>query len=416
MAKMSIRFQLLLVVTLSIILLTVINTYIGVDSSKEALIEQKLNALKSINSLKKGQIEEFFQKVEADLKTLAHSKNVEELVAEVNSLDEKLNLDPKGGVPIESEIFKKFIEDHEEFFKNYAKENRYYDLFIIDAEDGHIIYTVAKESDFGANLLHSSLKSSPLAEVFQKSIQRGGVAFVDMKPYAPSYDLPSIFASTVVEIDGEVQAVLAFQLNDRLINEISLFRKGYGQTQEDYLVGSDNLMRSDSFLNKEFSTENSFEKGLKVNSEAIRDVFAGKSSEKIIVDYNGNSVLSAYDSIELDGFKWAIVSEIDEAEVLESINRLRNSLIIDAVAVLVIILVIINIILARVLIKPLDSFKERVLEIAREYNLTIRLNSNYPKELSDMAKSFNTLLDSLTDLLSDTKEISLGNSSTSASV
>ncbi len=29
------------------------------------------------------------------------------------------------------------------------------------------------------------------------------------------------------------------------------FRKGYGSTQEDYLVGMDKLMRSDSFLDPE---------------------------------------------------------------------------------------------------------------------------------------------------------------------
>ena len=51
----------------------------------------------------------------------------------------------------------------------------------------------------------------------------------------------------------------------------------------------------------------------------VRLALSGKDGEKIITDYLGNPVLSKFSSVNIGkDFKWAIISEIDEAEIFRS--------------------------------------------------------------------------------------------------
>ena len=59
-----------------------------------------------------------------------------------------------------------------------------------------------------------------------------------------------------------------------------------------------------------------------MDTEASREALAGHTGEKIITDYNGNPVLSAYAPIRLWDVTWALIAEMDVAEAFESINKL----------------------------------------------------------------------------------------------
>jgi hypothetical protein len=72
----------------------------------------------------------------------------------------------------------------------------YYDLFLI-ALNGDVLYTVAKESDLGENLINGSLQRSPLGKCFQKAVNC--VAFEDFEPYAPSNNEPAAFVGAPVK-------------------------------------------------------------------------------------------------------------------------------------------------------------------------------------------------------------------------
>ncbi|KKL07113.1 hypothetical protein LCGC14_2589270, partial [marine sediment metagenome] len=48
-----------------------------------------------------------------------------------------------------------------------------------------------------------------------------------------------------------------------------------------------------------------------VDTEASREALGGRTDTRIIVDYNGNKVLSSYTPVELLGAKWALIPEID---------------------------------------------------------------------------------------------------------
>jgi len=212
----------------------------------------------------------------------------------------------------------------EDFFSKYIKEYEYHDLLII-RPDGEVLYSVAREADYGTNLITGAYAGSNLGKLVQRVIRSGTFGMADFAPYAPSNNEPAAFVAEPVRTGDGVDLVVALQLSIEAINAIMTERTGLGKTGETYLVGQDMLMRSDSFLDPvNRSIRASFkdpEKGA-VNTEASREALAGKSGEKIITDYNGNLVLSAYTPISVEDLRWALIAEMDVAEAFQTIDTL----------------------------------------------------------------------------------------------
>lgn len=219
---------------------------------------------------------------------------------------------------------------YHEYFKYYLESFSYYDIFLIDLS-GNVVYSVFKELDFATSLVDGPYRSSGLAKAFKEAKQLGKRAnpvFVDFAQYFPSYESPAGFIAAPVFMDDNLVGVIAFQFPIDALNKIMSDREGLGQTGETYLVGSDLLMRSDSYLDPEnHSVEASFrqpEKG-KVETQASKNAIKGTQGVEIIIDYNNNPVLSAYAPLGFEGFNWAIIAEIDEAEVLADVKNMQGS-------------------------------------------------------------------------------------------
>ena len=90
------------------------------------------------------------------------------------------------------------------------------------------------------------------------------------------------------------------------------------------MVGPDKRMRSDSYFDSlGHSVIASFAGPVEnngVDTEASREALSGKSGQKIITSYRGRSVLSVYSPLDILESQWAILAEIDEAEVKSPID------------------------------------------------------------------------------------------------
>ncbi|MDO8454965.1 MAG: methyl-accepting chemotaxis protein [Sulfurimonas sp.] len=415
MGKLSIKLQTIALISIALVILATIIGATSVFNSKSALLEMTGAKLESLRDVKKNQIETFFNRSVTDIKVLAHSEDVESLVKDLIHVHKELEVAGTDAYPVKNALAIEKTKGHEEFFQEYMKEYGYYDVFIICAKHGHVMYSAAKESDYGENLSSGTLKESGLAEVYKKALANNAPAFVDMRPYAPSKGEPAMFLAVPVTVDGEVKAVLAFQISDAAISKVMNFRVGYGATQEDFLTGSDNLMRSDSFLKKETHTvKASFANPAtgSVDTEATRAAFTGKTGIVMAKGFTGNQVLLSYTPIEIGkDFKWAITSRMDEAEVLIAPNEMRNSIIVESLIVLIVITLLAIFIINIRVVKPIENFKNTLLKISSSKNLTIQADENAPEELSHMAHGFNGLLASLKELIETAKQGSSENAS-----
>jgi methyl-accepting chemotaxis protein len=417
MKNISIKKQILALVVISLLCLSIMLTVSSVSKSKNALMTIKYQSLTSARDNKAQQISNFFSQRVIDIEVLAKNEQIVNLMDSLSELEEEITIDSEAPFPVSNPLVKSATDPYEKFFKEYVKGYGYYDVYLISSSTGQVIYTQAKKTDYGANLITGNLKDSGLGEVFHKVNKNNKSTFIDMRAYAPSANAPAMFLGTPVYIYGKKAAILVFQISNESINEIMKFRTGYGYSQEDYLIGQDKLMRSDSYLDpKNHSLKASFANPNtgNCNTEAVKNVFSGKTDTTIVTDYNGNSVLSSYKPIKIDqNLTWAIVSQIDEKEILITLNNIRDSLIINAIIILFIVILISFFLVSVSIVKPLNMFKNKILEISSNNDLTQRVDTNAPQEIMEIGNSFNSLMSSLQELITISKQSANENASIS---
>ena len=285
------------------------------------LREEAFNKLAAIREIKKNQIEQFFEERASNCRTLAANPFVWEAFKKLDAAFEAdggaTSGNFQGNTNQQYEAPDGYIAVHDELFdvfNGYMEEYELYDIFLMDKENGDTCFTVTKEADFGQR---ASEIDSSLRDVWRVAAQQGKVAISDTKPYAPSGDAPAQFIAAPITENGQVIGVVAIQISLDAVNAIMTERSGMGKTGETYLVGSDQLMRSDSFLDPvNHTVAASFKNPSKgsVNTEASKAAINGETGADVIIDYNGNPVLSCYAPIQLGDTTWAVLAEIDVAE------------------------------------------------------------------------------------------------------
>lgn len=415
MDRLSIKARILTLIGVSLFTVVFIISTLSITQISSELMQNSYNRLNNANEIKRNTLQSYFAQKRADLDILATTQAVNLLFNELDNVSEDLELSADAPFPVQNNEIQRATAALEKFFQNYKETYGYYDIFLIDVASGRVVYTAAKESDYGQNLKSGSLKDSGLAKVFHKAVQTNKASFVDMQNYAPSNNEPAMFLAKTVPMYGEFPVVVALQINDTSITEIMKYRKGYGDTQEDYLVGKDLLMRSDSYLHPDtHSLHASFANPQtgSVDTLATKEVFSGKSDTKIIQDYLGENVLSSYSLVNItDDLQWAILSEIDEGEILKVSNSIQNSIILWASIIFVVIIALTLFLTNASLIKPIHRFKEEMNAITKNNDLSQGIDTNLPLEISEIAVSFNTLLQQLRGLIDNTKRSSNENAS-----
>lgn len=300
--------------------------------------------LELLSELRQGALEEYFNTAEAELRFWSRNEGVVRNLGELNAIWEE------GGAQLPGELNRLYIEDNPNpagFLLNlddagdgsaysglharvhpgarlFVTKRGYYDFFMIGPQ-GDVYYSVEKESDFVTNLNTGPWRDSGLARVFQEASkgQRGKIVSIsDMAAYGPSDGAAAIFMATAVHSQaGEYLGVLALQLpTDRIIG-IMAYTSGMGESGETYLVGEDLLMRSDSRF-----VADSTVLSQRVETPAVKLALEGEQGSTVIEDYRGVPVLSAYLPLEVGKYRWAVLAEMDEAEVVQFAADERPSL------------------------------------------------------------------------------------------
>ena len=285
----------------------------------------------------------------------------------------------------------------------------YYDIFLVDVETGDIVYSVFKELDYATSLLDGPYKDTNFARAFKKAseMSEGEVAFEDFETYRPSYDAPASFVASPIFNRGKRIGVLIFQVPLEPVNEIMSERSGMGETGETYLVGKDLLMRSDSYLDPEgHSVAASFKNPIKgkVDTDASRLALNGEKGEQIIVDYNGNPVLSAYSQVEIHGAPWAILAEIDVAEAFAGVRSLQWWVILCALLATAGI-VVFAIYVSRLISAPILALSRDIQNVEKTGRFVDSRREYSQDEVGDTARAFRKLIHNLSRVFAETNDL-----------
>ena len=253
----------------------------------------------------------------------------------------------------------------EDFFTKYIDKYGYYDLFLIHPQ-GQVFYSVTREADYQTNMIDGKYRDSGLGKLVRRVLETKQFGMADFAPYAPSNGEPAAFIVQPLVHKGEIELIVALQLSLEAINAVMTQREGLGETGETYLVGPDKLMRSDSYLDPvNHTVKSSFANPAKgsVDTVGSRRALAGETGAEVIIDYNGNPVLSAYTPLRLGDLSWALLAEIDETEALAAVFEMKILVLIAAVVTVLLVLGV-TLLLTRGVLKQLGADPAVVQEIA----------------------------------------------------
>jgi serine phosphatase RsbU (regulator of sigma subunit) len=316
---------------------------------------------------------------------------------------------------------------------NFLEKFGYYDIFLIDHESGNIVYTVYKETDFATSLFKGPFWNTNLANAFvaanHHTNDKNFTKIVDFKPYLPSYNAQASFIAAPV-MDGDKKVgILVFQMpidriNDIMTNKQQWQNVGLGNSGETYIVGSDFTIRNQSrFLIEDSANYFKLLSDIHVDPKTIRKIknynnsiglqpsktegseaaIHGKTDAKQILDYRGVPVLSAYKPLNIADMKWAMMSEMDEAEAFENIATLKNNILV-AFAILLVIVLAVSYFVSREITKPLKELTVDALELAKG-NMEVEIKTGKKDEIGVLAVAFKRMQFSINKLIDDLKFI-----------
>lgn len=306
--------------------------------------------------------------------------------------------------------YSKLHADLHPMLRNFLQKFGYYDIFIADPNTGDIIYSVFKELDYTTSLVDGPYSNSSIGDVFRKAqslTETDQTALGDFQTYLPSYNAPASFMASPIVNGAEVVGILIFQMPIEDINAIMSERAGMGDTGETYLVGSDYLMRSDSYLEPEYhNVVASFKHPVKgsAKTDSVTKALSGKTGTGITSDYNGNPVLSAYMPLQLGDITWAVLSEQDVAEAFAPAKQLRNVIFIAAILCAFGVIAIAYFI-AKLISTPIKQVMDAILSAEKTGSFDKKVNYKNKDEIGQMANAFDGFIESLSYMFSETNKV-----------
>jgi methyl-accepting chemotaxis protein len=373
----------ILIVAMSI-LAAAVSGVITVNKAQTDLIEAAEQKLVALQASRVNALGNYLGSIEQDLSSLSKNPFVREaLVNFINGWNEigfqgdqrKIlqrlyitdNPNPTGSkeeldYAKDGSLYSNVHAEYHPWFRHFLRQRDYYDIFLF-APNGDLVYSVFKELDYATNVNTGEYKKSDLGNAFRAAIKNpksDQQNFFDFRPYAPSNGAAASFISqSILNNDGSLAGVLIFQMPIARINGVMQIAAGMGESGETYIVGDDNLMRSDS----RFSDESTILK-TKVTGDTVDSALTGNEGVQVVQDYRGINVFSAYGPFDFNGTRWAVLAEIDEDEVMQPIKYMKNFAILATTGVIGLI-VLISLYASRTISRPINDMSSAMDELAK---------------------------------------------------
>lgn len=300
-----------LAIGIALLIFVILVPFISYKNFKIAIKDKSFNHLITARELLAHQIRGYFHERFGDVDVLSKNPIIAQAFTRLSKAYSFSGLNSQQYLTAAS-VYRPLME-------HYVTDYGYTNAFFVDA-DGDMIFSVKHEDFVGTNLLTGKYKFFSIGQIFKRGMEE--VAFEDYTWHDELNEFTSYFAAPVNEnqlLVGVVIVEIPFAHLDAMLTH----RAGLGQTGEMYLVGEDGFMRSNSRFVEEPTILQQ-----EVDTEATRDAFEGNAGVKIIDDYRGVPVLSAYTPMNLKFVDWVLLVEMDEDEALDTIRSVETKLII----------------------------------------------------------------------------------------
>ncbi|MFI5508208.1 adenylate/guanylate cyclase domain-containing protein [Mycobacterium sp. NPDC051804] len=310
---------------------------------------------------------------------------------------------------------------YNDFFREIVTRFEFEDALLLDTR-GNIVYTAYKGVDLGTNIFTGPFKGGPLATAYTKALDSNTVDYVgltDFGEYEPA-DEPTAWFLSPVGPQGRVDGVLALQFPISKINRLMTMNRkweesGMGKTGETFIVGDDDLMRSDSRLFLEDPeaykrdvvdagtppdiAQEAIDRGgttliQPVPTDATKFAQRGQSGTLIAEDYLGHETLQAYAPANIEGLRWNVIAKINTSEAFAPVSAFTRTLVLSTVAIIFVVCLA-AMLLARLFVRPIRRLESGAQKISSgDYNINLPVHSR--DEFGDLTVAFNDMSRNLT--------------------
>ena len=198
----------------------------------------------------------------------------------------------------------------------------YADVMIVRAGDGLVMYSLQMEPDLFTSLVNGPHADSNDGRCYRRVMEKdwpdieGAIVIEDFARDDAWTDMPTACMATAILENDQVTGVLIMRISVDGLNQLMSMRPGLGNTGETYIAGPDLLMRTDSRFESSSTILTR-----RVDTEGSRRALDGETGKGMIVDYRGEPVFSVWQPVHFGDIRWALLSEIDEAEVYAGVRR-----------------------------------------------------------------------------------------------
>ncbi|GAB0057192.1 hypothetical protein SIID45300_01515 [Candidatus Magnetaquicoccaceae bacterium FCR-1] len=197
--------------------------------------------------------------------------------------------------------------------QKFSETAGYFDLFLIHPE-GEIFYSVARQADFGTNLITGPYAATNLGQLIRRVVKSRQAGLSDLLPYPPSDNQPAFFMAQPVLDKERIVLIAALQLAPDAITAL-LHPLVQSTPYRLLLVGPDQKLRSDAFTDPANPTTATAFIGSPAtalaSAEAIQSGLAGETVTLETRRADGKRVLAAIAPLPLDGFTWTMIVEAE---------------------------------------------------------------------------------------------------------
>ncbi|MDJ0953977.1 MAG: adenylate/guanylate cyclase domain-containing protein [Acidimicrobiia bacterium] len=291
------------------------------------------------------------------------------------------------------------------------------DLLLVDTA-GNVVYSTDKRLDYATNMTTGPYRTTGVGNAVINGIPAvpiGEAVFVDFEIYLPAEGRPSLFIGAAIRSEARTVGSLLVEvpietLNTLTIGEADWEATGFGDTGEVYVVGRDQLMRTDSRLWIEDPAE--YQRELEkqdydarlgdliaifdstallqpVESDAVQEALSGEQFIGRSTNYLGRKSLTSAGPVGSDLLDWVVVAEVAAAEANDPLGAYLARILITGV-VLIPIVVLLALLFADRMTKPVEPVVAAAGRVA-DGDLSTTLPDLGRNEFGDVARRLNRL-------------------------
>jgi PAS domain S-box-containing protein len=386
--NMTIRKKMILILIACTIIPMCFVVTLGYYHARKTLQSLRMEELKSIADLKVKRIEDFLVDQIKHIVIAQQHPSIKKNTAILTEFSGNFS----------STVYETIRDEFDQSIRIYESVYDFRNIILTNPE-GRIVFVLDRSS---ARQLLGKVKP----DLWGKSFVDGqnGIQISDIFASKIETGRFSMFISAKIHSDmGHVIGMATFETDIAPIYELIQDTTGLGETGETLIAKKDG--NHALFLNPLRHDQDAALKRKVVFGERqaipIQEALKGNNGSGISMDYRGQKVIAAWRHLPI--LPWGMVAKIDVSEAYEPVTRLRDFVLVLAIAV-IILSIFVAFIVAKSISDPIQALQEGVKEIGKG-NLDHKVATDAKDEIGLLGRAFDQMTERLKAVMASRDEL-----------